>query len=159
MGRGCQGDLEYSQGQRWSLSAYMGGKGGRKGGRHTRWFHSGDPVLTACVKKEGKGKKKHQLGRQKQEGKKGGLSSPEWASLFSLSLLWFFPLFSLPLCFAYILNLSHSLLSFFIFLSLIILSPSVSLRHVFQGLPSIDTVSTNSSPPVPSGEPLGKVES
>lgn len=52
MGQGCQGDLACSQGQRWSLSAYMGGKGGRKGGRHTRWFHSGDPVSTACVKKK-----------------------------------------------------------------------------------------------------------
>ena len=26
-------------------------KGVGKGGRHTRWFHSGDPVSTACVKK------------------------------------------------------------------------------------------------------------
>lgn len=40
------------------------------------------------------------------------------------------------------------------FLPPIILSPSVSLRHVFQDPPSIDTVSTNSSPPVPSQEPL-----
>lgn len=34
-----------------------------------------------------------------------------------------------------------------------IFSPSVSIRHVFQGLPSIDTVSTNSSPPASRGEP------
>lgn len=111
MGWCCQGDLACSQGQRWSLSAYMGGKGGRKGGRHTRWFHSGDPVSTACVKKGREGKEKTSTGPSKTRGKKGrSLSSPEWASLFSLSCLWFFPLFSLPLCFTYryILNLCHS---------------------------------------------------
>lgn len=157
MGWGCQGDLACSHGRRWSLSAYIGGKEGRKGGRHTRWFHSGDPVSTACVKKRREGKEKTSTGPSKTRGEKGStLSSPELASFFSLSLLWFFPLFSLPLCFTYILNLSHSLSFLYISLSLIILPLSVSLRHVFQGLSSIDTVSTNSSPPVPSESPSGR---
>lgn len=133
----------------------MGGKEGRKGGRHTRWFHSGDPVSTACVKKK-KGKERKNINQpvKNKRGKKGRtLSSLAWASLFSLSLLQYFFLFSLPLCFTYILNLCPP--SCFFFHHPIILSPSVSLRHVFQGLPSIDTVSTNSSPPVPSKEPHG----
>lgn len=110
-------------------------------------------------KKEGKGKKKHQLARQKQEGKKGELYLPLNEPLSFLSPSCDFPsLFPPSLFHLYPKSFSFSFLSFF-FLSLIILSPSVSLRHVFQGLPSIDTVSTNSSPPVPSGEPLGKVES
>ena len=76
MGRGCQGDLACSQGQRWSMSAYMGEKGGGKGGRLTRWFHSGDPVST--VKKRREGKKKTSTGPSKTRGKKGRtLSSPE----------------------------------------------------------------------------------
>lgn len=87
MGWGCQGDLACSHGRRWSLSAYIGGKGGRKGGRHTRWFHSGDPVSTACVKKRREGKEKTSTGPSKTRGGKGGtLSSPELASLFSRSL-------------------------------------------------------------------------
>lgn len=160
MGRGCQGDLACSQGRRWSLSAYMGGKGGRKGGRHTRWFHSGDPVSTACVKKRREGKEKTSTGPSKTRGEKREKFIFPWMSLrlFSFPPVIFPSLFSPSLFRLYPKSFSFSLLSF-LFFSLIILSPSVSLRHVFQGLPSIDTVSTNSSPPVPSGEPLGKVES
>lgn len=78
-------------------------------------------------------------------------------SLFSLPPAIFFPLFSPALFHLYPRSLSI-FLCFFLLLFFhrpIILSPSVSLRHVFQGLPSIDTVSTNSSPPVPSKEPHG----
>lgn len=136
-------------------------KGGwGKGGRHTRWFYSGDPVSTACVKKRREREEKTWTGPSKTRGKKGRtLSSPERASLFSLSFLWFFPLFffSPSLFHLYPKSFSFSLLPVSLFLlPLIILSPSVSLRHVFQGLPSLDTVSTNSSPPVPSREPPGE---
>lgn len=101
------------------------------------------------VSKKKKWREKTSTAASKTRGKKGRtLSSPKRAPHFSLSLLWFFPLFLLPLCFAHILNLSHSL--YFLFYFIIILSSSVTLRHVFQGLPSIDTVSTNSSLPVES---------
>lgn len=103
-----------------------------------------------------------------KRGEKGELYLPpnEPPSFLSPSCLLFFfsCLCSLTLCLTYTLNLCQSL--FFCFFLIpppppptptslpIILSPSVSLRHVFQGPPSIDTVSTNSSPPVPSQEPL-----
>lgn len=154
MGRGCQGDLARSQGQRWSLSAYMGGKGGRKGGRHTRWFNSGDPVSTACVKKRREGKEKTSTGPSKTRGKKGELYLPLNEP----------PSFLSPSCdFPSVLSLSRSLfppisqifqilfLFFFLSLSLSLSLSSASphLSHsVFPSLPSIDTVSTNSKPPV-----------
>lgn len=67
----------------------------RKGVRHTRWFHSGDPVLTARVKKGGKKekekekservkkKKKHLPAHQKQKG--GELYLPLNEPLYFLS--------------------------------------------------------------------------
>lgn len=76
MGQGCQGDLACGQGQRWSLSAYMGrkkrGRRDMNGGQHTRWFHSGDPVLTCCVKKrrQGKEEEKTLTGLSKTRGEK-----------------------------------------------------------------------------------------
>lgn len=155
-------------------------KEGRKGGRHTRWFHSGDPVSTACVKKKKKGgkKKRGSGGKEKTStspsktrgGKRENFIFPRMSlPLFSLPPAFFSSLPLFTLCFTYTLNLCQSLLcpphrpsplhppplSSLNFLPPIILSPSVSLRHVFQGPPSIDTVSTNSSPPVPSQEPLG----
>lgn len=134
MGRGCQGDLARSQGQRWSLSAYMGGKGGRKGGRHTRWFNSGDPVSTACVKKRREGKEKTSTGPSKTRGKKGELYLPlneppsflspscDFPSVLSLSLALCFPLYPKSFKFS---SFSFSFLS--LSFSLISLSPSVSL--------------------------------
>lgn len=117
MGRGCQGDLACSQGRRWSPSAYMGGKKGveeREGntpGGFTRVIQSRLPAS----KKEGKGKKKHGLARQKQEGKKGELYLPpnEPPSFLSPSCDFSLSFSSLPLCFTYILNRSHSLSLFF----------------------------------------------
>lgn len=110
-----------------------------------------------CQKKKEEERKKHELARQKQEGKKGELCLPPWMSLslFSLPLV-IFPSFFLSLS---VSPLSHSCEFGFFLLCLIILSSSVSLRHVFQSLPSIDTVSTNSSPPVPRGKPPGKAKS
>lgn len=129
-----------------------------KGGRHTRWLHSGEPVSTTCVKKRKRRKEKNMNWPVKNKREKRGNSvfPPEWASLFSLFLLWFFPLF-FSRCLFHLFLIPVSLV--FFLLCLIILSSSVSLRHVFQSLPSIDTVSTNSSPPVPRGKPPGKAKS
>lgn len=148
--RGFQGDLACSQGQRWSPSACMGGKEGTKGGRHTRWFHSGDPVSTAYIKKRRERKEKTSTSPSKARGGKKRTNSvfPWMSLLFALP----FSHFISPFCFTYIPTLSQSL--FFFSLPPIIASPSVSVRRVFQGLPSIDTVSTNSSPPASSWEPL-----
>lgn len=110
-----------------------------------------------CQKKKEEERKKHELARQKQEGKKGELSSPLNEPLSFLSSSCDFSLFfSLAVCFT---SFSFLWVWFFFLLCLIILSSSVSLRHVFQSLPSIDTVSTNSSPPVPRGKPPGKAKS
>lgn len=113
MGQGCQGDLACSQGQRWSLSAYMGGKRGvgREGdtpGGFTRVIQSRLPLS----KKSREGKEKTSTGLSKTRGKKGRtLSSPEWASLFSLSLLF---LFSPFLSHFYPKSFSFSLISVFL---------------------------------------------
>ena len=135
----------------------MGGKGGKKGGQRTRWFHSGDPISTARVKKKRGKEKKKQRACQKQEGKKGELYLPLneppsflfTSCAFSLSFLFsFYPKsFSFPSSFfPPSLSLSSS-------------SPHLSYSDMFsKGLPSVDTVSTNSSPPVPRGEPLRKRE-
>lgn len=137
MGRGCQGDLACSPGRRWSPSAYMGGKKGveeREGdtpGGFTRVIQSRLPAS----KKEGKGKKKHGLARQKQEGKKGELYLPlnEPPSFLSPSCDFSLSFSSLPLCFTYILNRSHSL-SFpsLFFCSLSSSSPHLSHSDMFS---------------------------
>lgn len=153
MGWSCQGYLACSHEDGHWVEVWQ--ERGRKGERHTRWFHSGEPVPTTCVKKRKRRKKK--TGLWKTRGKTGGelylpLNEPHSflssSDDFSLSFL---PMSVSPL--------SHSCEFIFLLLCLIILSSSVSLRHVFQSLPSIDTVSTNSSPPVPRGEPLGKAKS
>lgn len=128
-----------------------------KGGRHTRWLHSGEPVSTTCVKKRKRRKEKNMNWPVKNKREKRGNCLPPWMSLslFSLPLV-IFPSFFLSLS---VSPLSHSCEFGFFLLCLIILSSSVSLRHVFQSLPSIDTVSTNSSPPVPRGKPPGKAKS
>lgn len=86
-------------------------------------------------KKEGKGKKKHGLARQKQEGKKGELYLPlnEPPSFLSPSCDFSLSFSSLPLCFTYILNRSHSL-SFpsLFFCSLSSSSPHLSHSDMFS---------------------------
>lgn len=59
-------------------------------------------------KKRRKGEKKHQLGRQKQEGKKGELYLPLNEPPSFLSPSYDFSLFSLPLFHLSLLKLSHS---------------------------------------------------
>lgn len=115
-------------------------------GGFTRVIQSRLPVS----KKRGEGKKP-QPARQKQEGKKGELHLPQNEPPTFLSPSCDFSLSFRSLCYAHILNLPLSLrfpLCFSPFL--ILLSSSVTLTHVFQGLPSIDTVSTNSSSPAES---------
>lgn len=133
----------------------MGGKEreGDTPGGFTRVSQSRLPVS----KKERGGKKKTWIGPSKTRGKKGGtLSSPLNEPLSFLSSSCDFSLF-FSRCLFHLFLIPVSLV--FFLLCLIILSSSVSLRHVFQSLPSIDTVSTNSSPPVPRGKPPGKAKS
>lgn len=129
----------------------------RKSGQEERATHQ---VVSLGGKQEEKGKKKNRLPRQKHEGKGENFVLP-WMSLclFILHPVIFPSIFPPSLFHLCPKSSTVYFPHFFIFLALIMLSPSVSLRHVFQSLPSIDTVSTNSSPPVPSGEPLWKEES
>lgn len=118
MGWGCQGDLACSQGRRWSLSAYMGGKGGRKGRATHQVVSLGWSSLDClCQKKKGKERKNINWPVKNKREKRENFIFP-WMSLslFSLPPV-IFPLFSLPLCFTYILNLSHSLSFLFFSLS------------------------------------------
>lgn len=159
----------------------MGGKKrvGREGdtpGGFTRVIQSRLPV---SKRKKRRKKKERERGERKninqpvknKRGEKGELYLPpnEPPSFLSPSCLFFlsssvhslFHLYPKSLSIAVVppphrpSPLHRPPLSSLNFLPPIILSPSVSLRHVFQGPPSIDTVSTNSSPPVPSQEPLG----